>query len=381
MISIRRVLTIAGVAASGGTLLLASAATGSSVARDPGKPVIGNAVAAPAQPQAGKKFTVTFKVTDAKTGTALTVGKMTCAATVAGTVVPNTATFRGGTARLSLLVPADAGGKALKVKVTIKTPKGSATKAVTFKVKAAPIPSVSIGDVSAAEGSGSTTAFSFPVTLSAPATQTVSVDFKTADGTAKAPSDYASAGGTLTFKTGEKAKTIVVNVVADTIMEPDETFTVALSNPVNTTIARGTATGTITNDDVAVAVTPGNYVGTQGNYVYITVLPNRTVTGFRTNSLTENCSPGGYIQGAVDWGTKNSYPIANDGSFNASAVWSGSDVNGDVEFTNESWQVTGLFSTPTTVSGTFILSDELNYQGTHFKCSTGTIPWSATLQQ
>ena len=75
------------------------------------------------------------------------------------------------------------------------------------------------------------------------------VDYATANGTASAPSDYASRGGTLTFSSGQTQKTIEVPVKGDTLDEPDETFSVALSNPSNATISDGRAVGTITDDD------------------------------------------------------------------------------------------------------------------------------------
>ena len=56
--------------------------------------------------------------------------------------------------------------------------------------------------------------------------------FATADGSAKAPGDYSSASGTLTFAPGETSKTITVSVVGDDAIEPDETLTVTLSRPV-----------------------------------------------------------------------------------------------------------------------------------------------------
>lgn len=367
MISVRRAFTAASLIGLVGVLLAAAAATGSSLTQAPGKPVIGKPVTIPAQPQAGKPFTVAFKVTKANTGTVLMAGKMICDPSIAGKVITHVESFKRGTARLSFVVPADAGSKQLKVKLTIVAGKQSATKVVTFRVQAAPNPSVSIGDVTAAEGNTGTTTFSFPVSLSAAATQTVSVAYATTDGTAVAPSDYATATGTLAFQPGEKTKPITVSVVADTVMEPSETFTITLSKPLNATLAKGTATGTITNDDTAVPVTPGQYRSSEGNWVYLTVLPNRTVTGFRTNSLTENCQPGGIrLTGAVNWGTNRAYLIASDGSFKAQGIWSGSDKQGDVEWTNESWQVSGLFITPTSASGTFALSDEINYGGTHY---------------
>jgi len=77
----------------------------------------------------------------------------------------------------------------------------------------------------------------------------VTVNFATADGTATAPSDYASTSGAVTFNPGVTTQTITVNVVGDTNVEPNETFTVNLSSPSNATIATGTGTGTIVNDD------------------------------------------------------------------------------------------------------------------------------------
>lgn len=59
-----------------------------------------------------------------------------------------------------------------------------------------------------------------------------SVDFATVDGTATAPSDYASTSGTLSWADGDTgARTIALDIVEDTSPpEPDETFSVLLSN-------------------------------------------------------------------------------------------------------------------------------------------------------
>ena len=58
--------------------------------------------------------------------------------------------------------------------------------------------------------------------------------------------------GTVSFAAGETSKTITVNVAGDTIVEPDEGFTVTLSNPATgTTIGTATASGTIRPDDDA----------------------------------------------------------------------------------------------------------------------------------
>lgn len=59
---------------------------------------------------------------------------------------------------------------------------------------------------------------------------TVYVDFKTEDATAKSGDDYVHTEGTLCFKPGEINKTISVVIIDDDIFEEDEHFTVRLSN-------------------------------------------------------------------------------------------------------------------------------------------------------
>ena len=111
--------------------------------------------------------------------------------------------------------------------------------------------SITINNVSLAEGNSGTTNFVFTVSLSAASTQTVTVNFATANGTATAGSDYVANSGTVTFNPGNTSKTITIVVNGDTIPEPNETFFVNLSNPVNATIEDTQGVGTILNDDAA----------------------------------------------------------------------------------------------------------------------------------
>ncbi|HVX61702.1 MAG TPA: cellulose binding domain-containing protein [Pirellulales bacterium] len=113
----------------------------------------------------------------------------------------------------------------------------------------APLPSLSIGDVSQAEGDGGTTNFTFDVTLSAPSSDAVTVQYSTADGTAHAGNDYNAASGTITFSPGQTTRQITVQVLGDTTPEANETFAVKLSHPSGATLATTQATGTIVNDD------------------------------------------------------------------------------------------------------------------------------------
>ncbi|MFO1081352.1 MAG: Calx-beta domain-containing protein [Reyranellaceae bacterium] len=119
----------------------------------------------------------------------------------------------------------------------------------------APVPTLSIADTSLAEGNSGSKLMTFTVTLSQAAASSVSVAYATADGTAKAGSDFTAASGTLTFAAGETSKTISVAILGDTAVEADEAFSLVLSTPSGATLARGTATGTILNDDTAPAPT------------------------------------------------------------------------------------------------------------------------------
>jgi Calx-beta domain len=363
-----------------GATVLAAAASGGPRQEAAYGPVIGKPTTVPIAPLAGKAFVAVFKVTRSDTGRPLMVGTMAGVSSVGGKLLPHTESFRAGTARVSLQLPSSSAGKVLTIKLTIRAVGKSATRVSVFHVAARSEPSLSIADASVVEGNSGTTTLQFAVRLSASSSRVVSVSYATSDGTASAPGDYAAATGTLTFQPGERTKTIAVTVVGDTLLEPDETLSVIVSAPVNAKISRGSATGTITNDDTSVAVTPGNYQGAtaNGDYVFLTVLPNRSVTGFRVNNVTESCSPEATLGGVIDW-TNNTWSIAPDASFRAEGSWSGSNVQGDTEYTKWSAKVTGVFS-GTSVTGKLSISDELNYRGTHYVCSVVDKSWSATLK-
>src|SRR5207247_8404715 len=76
------------------------------------------------------------------------------------------------------------------------------------------------------------------------------VHYTTATSTATAPADYAAKTVTLTLPANSiTPQTITIVVNGDNIDEIDETFTVNLSNPVHATIATGSGTGTIIDND------------------------------------------------------------------------------------------------------------------------------------
>ena len=100
-----------------------------------------------------------------------------------------------------------------------------------------------------------------PVELSDPVDDTVTVEYATANGTAKAGADYRAARGTVTFSPGETEQFVSVPIVQDRKTERNETIALNLSNvgssasaaagptsPVAVLI-RSRATATILDDD------------------------------------------------------------------------------------------------------------------------------------
>ena len=107
-------------------------------------------------------------------------------------------------------------------------------------------PEVTVDDAAGDETVGS---LAFVVSLGGPSAVDVAVDYATADDTATAGRDYEARSGTLSFAPGTVTRTILVPVLDDAEDEPDETFVLALDDPRNATLADGSATGTIRDDD------------------------------------------------------------------------------------------------------------------------------------
>jgi len=110
-------------------------------------------------------------------------------------------------------------------------------------------PTISINDVSISEGNSGTKAATFTLTLSGPSVEPIAIRVITTPGTATASSDYNSINLVVTFQPGVVTRTFDVSIIGDTNLEPNETFTVNLSDPFGTSIADGEGIGTIIDDD------------------------------------------------------------------------------------------------------------------------------------
>ena len=111
-------------------------------------------------------------------------------------------------------------------------------------------PAVSVADAKAREGVDEAVVFEVSLDRAfTSAEHRVTVDYATADGTAKAGEDYTATYGILIFAAGETTKTVSVPILDDALDEGEETFTLRLSNATGARIGDGEAAGTIANDD------------------------------------------------------------------------------------------------------------------------------------
>jgi hypothetical protein len=112
-------------------------------------------------------------------------------------------------------------------------------------------PWINIESAQIVEGNSGTRLMTFTVYLSAAYDQTITVKYKTENGTAKvSDKDYNAASGTLTFLPGQTTKTFTVTIRGDTKKEVDEYFYAVLhSNSTNSQIEYDSAVGVIIDDD------------------------------------------------------------------------------------------------------------------------------------
>jgi hypothetical protein len=140
------------------------------------------------------------------------------------------------------------------ISLSLSSPGGGASldtpsSAVLTIVDDDPPPTLSVNDVTVTEGNNGATDADFVVALSPASGRSVTVNYSTANGTATSAVDYVATSGTLTFSPGETTKTVTVAAIADTSIEPDETFFLDLSGATNATIVDAQGTGTIKDDD------------------------------------------------------------------------------------------------------------------------------------
>ncbi|HEY3232915.1 MAG TPA: SBBP repeat-containing protein, partial [Roseiflexaceae bacterium] len=125
------------------------------------------------------------------------------------------------------------------------------------------LPSVALS-AATANVSESAGVLNLTVTLSASSTQTVTVDYLSSNGTAKAGSDYGAVAGSVVFAPGQTSKLISIPIINDLNDEPNETFTLTLSNPGNAKLGTPSSTTvTITDNDALLQFSAASYTANE----------------------------------------------------------------------------------------------------------------------
>ena len=125
-------------------------------------------------------------------------------------------------------------------------------------------PAVGIADASLLEGNSGSRTASLAVTMNTTSADAVTIDWNTVDGSATggaacaAGVDFVAADSQLVIAAGQDDGQIDVIVCGDSLLEPTETFTVALTAIENGVFADAQATVTLQDDDNVPAITIAN---------------------------------------------------------------------------------------------------------------------------
>lgn len=153
-------------------------------------------------------------------------------------------------------------------------------------------PVISVNDATVSEGASAT----FTISLSSQSSQNVTVSYTTQNGTATtANNDYTAKSGAVVFSPNQTQANVVVATTNDSAIEPDETFSLVLSNPVGGTLGDSIGVGTITNNDF-----PSVTVSDAGN-----VTESSSATATFQISLTPQTSAGVTVYYRTVHGTTN----------------------------------------------------------------------------
>lgn len=125
-----------------------------------------------------------------------------------------------------------------------------------------PLPILSVNDPSASEESSGVT---FTVTLSAAASQPVTVQYYTSGESAVNTVDFQPTTSSLTFLPGETTKNILVPIVNDSINEFNEHFNLNLYHPTNASILKRQGVASITDSDPEPTLSVNNLNVLEGN--------------------------------------------------------------------------------------------------------------------
>ncbi|MFM6403836.1 MAG: Calx-beta domain-containing protein, partial [Microcystis sp.] len=204
------------------------------------------------------------------TRTGVTTNALTVSYSIGGTATLNTDYTRSGTNNTVTFAPNSTTATVIvdptadttiesneTVALTLTAGTGytvGTTTAVTGTITNDDLSQLSINDITVVEGKDNNAILT--VTVDNPNPQPITFNYTTAPIDATANVDYTSKTGTITIAPNTSTATISIPILNDNLNEPDEVFTVTLSNPVNATINPDEAIGqVIITDTLQSAIT------------------------------------------------------------------------------------------------------------------------------
>ena len=226
--------------------------------------------------------------------------------------LPAGLTLSGGV--ISGTTSAATGNYAVTIRVTdSSTGSGSWFEVKNFTVTVSPPPSVSIAVSPASVSEDGATNLVFTVTRSLNLSSPTVVNLTTS-GTAASGVDYTGGASTVTIPSGATTATVVIDPVADTVVEANETVILTVAAGSGYTVGAPTsATGTILNDDVptaSIAVSPASVSEDSGaSLIYTVTLDQPALT-----LVSVNFNVGGTATSGSDYATPSSPLVIAAGS-------------------------------------------------------------------
>ena len=162
------------------------------------------------------------------------------------------------------------------------------------------VPAVSVTDAFA-DRTTTGSVMHFSLSMNKTTTVPVSIDYSFTDGTAKSPTDYTAATGTITIPSGSAIASIDVQIKGDPTDKRQKNleFTVNLSNPKNGTVSVNAAKGTIITENGINLTTDNTGYTTPNTYAGYTLAWNEEFSG---NALDLNAWNQEIGNGTNGWG-------------------------------------------------------------------------------
>ncbi|WP_345251326.1 Calx-beta domain-containing protein, partial [Kangiella taiwanensis] len=267
---------------------------------------------------------------------------------------------------------------------TLDTGMGASTAASADLVVNSPA-EIAINDIAQVETDAGTTTFTFTVSITNAVTtaEDITFEYATADGTAQVvDGDYTGSTGFGQIAAGDTSGTITVDVNGDTVVEPDETFTVTLSNiSSNATISDGVGEATIQNDDAAsISIADVTVNEGDGTATIDVTLTGDTAAGFDVDFATadDTATAGPLADYLANSGTLSF--AGTDGEVQSITVTINDDfaIEGDETFNVNLSNITGGLATINDGTGVVTIQDNDSVVLIEFDAAADTADESIT---